>query len=197
MLSETADGLFCPAGEFYIDPWNPVARALITHAHGDHARPGQRRLPVRRAGRRAAAAALRHRTRRIEPVPYGQPLDDRRRAASASIRPATCSARRRSASRAPDGVWVVAGDYKRAADPTCAPFEPVRCDTFITESTFGLPIYRWDSTASVIADIVRLVAGERRRGQVVGAVLLHDRQGAAHPRRARARTPIGRCSSTA
>ena len=58
----------------------------------------------------------------------------------------------------PDGVWVVAGDYKRAADPTCAPFEPVRCDTFITESTFGLPIYRWDPTGAVIADIARLVA---------------------------------------
>jgi putative mRNA 3-end processing factor len=53
-----------------------------------------------------------------------------------------------------DGVWVAAGDYKRAADPTCAPFEPIRCDTFITESTFGLPIYRWDTTDSVIADIL-------------------------------------------
>ena len=53
-----------------------------------------------------------------------------------------------------DGVWVVSGDYKRAADPTCAPFEPVRCDTFITESTFGLPIYRWDPAGSVIADIM-------------------------------------------
>ena len=52
-----------------------------------------------------------------------------------------------------DGVWVVAGDYKRAPDPTCAPFEPVRCDVFVTESTFGLPIYRWDPTESVIADL--------------------------------------------
>jgi putative mRNA 3-end processing factor len=54
----------------------------------------------------------------------------------------------------PDGVWVVSGDYKRAADPTCAPFEPVRCDTFVTESTFGLPIYRWDDTAIVMHDIL-------------------------------------------
>ena len=54
----------------------------------------------------------------------------------------------------PEGVWVVSGDYKRAPDPTCEPFEPVRCDTFVTESTFGLPIYRWDPPETVIADIV-------------------------------------------
>jgi putative mRNA 3-end processing factor len=52
-------------------------------------------------------------------------------------------------------VWVVSGDYKRAADPTCAPFEPLRCDTFVTESTFGLPIYRWDATADAVAEIAQ------------------------------------------
>ena len=60
-----------------------------------------------------------------------------------------------------DGVWVVAGDYKRAADPTCAEFEPIRCDTFVTESTFGLPIYRWDATSVVMADVLAWWNGNR------------------------------------
>ena len=60
------------------------------------------------------------------------------------------------------GVWVVAGDYKRAADPTCAPFEPVTCDTFVTESTFGLPIYRWDRTEAVVAEILEWWEENRR-----------------------------------
>ena len=64
-----------------------------------------------------------------------------------------------------DGVWVVAGDYKRAADPTCAEFEPVHCDVFVTESTFGLPIYRWDSTETVIADLAAWWDANREAGR--------------------------------
>ena len=62
-----------------------------------------------------------------------------------------------------DGVWVLSGDYKRAPDPTCAAFEPVACDTFVTESTFGLPIYRWDPAAAVIAEIARVVGPQSRQ----------------------------------
>lgn len=152
LLTETSSGLWCAAGRFHIDPWEPVERALITHAHGDHARPGSaaylcaapsRGLLRRRFGGEA----------RIEAVEYGEPvtIGDVR----VSFHPAghvLGSAQIRIES-ADEGVWVVAGDYKRAADPTCAEFEPVRCDTFITESTFGLPIYRWDDTSSVIDDI--------------------------------------------
>ena len=68
------------------------------------------------------------------------------------------------------GVWVAAGDYKRALDPTCVPFEPIPCDTFITESTFGLPIYRWDATDTVIADIFGWWQSNAGR-QIFGAVL--------------------------
>ena len=64
----------------------------------------------------------------------------------------------------PDGVWVISGDYKRAADPTCAPFEPVPCDTFVTESTFGLPIYRWDPTEAVIAELIAWWDANRAHG---------------------------------
>jgi putative mRNA 3-end processing factor len=157
MLTETVDGLFCPAGEFYIDPWNPVARAVITHAHGDHARPGSQAYLCASPG----AGLLRRRFGSdvpVEPIPYGQARTIGRVAVtfhpaghvlgSAQIRLEGLGDARR------DGVWVVAGDYKRAADPTCASFEPVACDTFVTESTFGLPIYRWDSSDSVMLDIM-------------------------------------------
>jgi putative mRNA 3-end processing factor len=152
VLIETPDGLFCPAGDFFIDPWSPVARAVITHAHGDHARQGSAAYLCAAPG----AGLLRRRLGSdvpIESVPYGQRL--RLGGVTVSFRPAghvLGSAQIRVEGE--DGVWVAAGDYKRAADPTCAPFEPIRCDTFITESTFGLPIYRWDTTDSVMADIV-------------------------------------------
>jgi putative mRNA 3-end processing factor len=156
MLTETADGLFCPAGGFYIDPWNPVARAVITHAHGDHARPGSQSYLCAAPGagllaRRLGAAP------RIETLPYGDILaiGD----VLLSFHPAghvLGSAQVRLEGRgaaAGHGVWVMTGDYKRAPDPTCAPFEPVACQTFVTESTFGLPIYRWDSTAALIGEV--------------------------------------------
>jgi putative mRNA 3-end processing factor len=128
-----------------------VERALITHAHGDHARPGNATylcstlcepLIRRRFGPDV----------RIEAVQYGQQLTigDVR----VSFHPAghvLGSSQIRI--EGPDGVWVVAGDYKRVPDPTCDAFEPVTCDVFITESTFGLPIYRWDPTETVIDDI--------------------------------------------
>lgn len=157
MLTETADGLFCAAGNFHVDPWNPVPRALITHAHGDHARPGSAAyLCASQSGpllRRRFGPDV-----TIETVPYGQrlTLGD----VVVSFHPAghvLGSAQIRIEPRAGTlaaGVWVLAGDYKRAADPSCAPFEPVACDTFVTEATFALPIYRWDETSSIVHDIV-------------------------------------------
>jgi len=152
VLIESAAGLFCPAGDFHVDPWGAASRAVITHAHGDHARLGSASYlcaePCGPVLRRRFGPDV-----PIETLPYGE----RRRIGSVdlSFHPAghvLGSAQIRI--EGPEGVWVAAGDYKRAADPTCAPFEPIRCDTFITESTFGLPIYRWDATASVIADIL-------------------------------------------
>jgi putative mRNA 3-end processing factor len=151
VLQETAQGLYCPAGDFFIDPWQGVPRALITHAHGDHARPGSAAY----LSTPDTATILKRRLGpdvRLEQIPYGEPrrIGD----VTVSFHPAghvLGSAQIRI--EGTDGTWVVAGDYKRAADPTCAPFEPVACDTFITESTFGLPIYRWDDTAAVMRDI--------------------------------------------
>ena len=151
MLTETSAGLYCEAGDFYLDPWEGVPRALITHAHGDHARPGS-------AAYLCATACAPLLMRRFGPVtveslPYGQSITLGR--VRVSFHPAghiLGSAQIRL--EGPDGVWVLSGDYKRASDPTCEPFEPVPCDTFITESTFGLPIYRWDATEIVIAEIL-------------------------------------------
>lgn len=151
MLTETSAGLFCPAGGFHIDPWQPVPRAIITHAHGDHARPGSdaylcttdcARLLRRRFGSDAS----------IQTADYGEIVQ--LGSVEVSFHPAghvLGSAQIRLSGA--DGVWVISGDYKRAADATCTPFEPLRCDTFITESTFALPIYRWDATDRVVDDI--------------------------------------------
>jgi putative mRNA 3-end processing factor len=161
MLTETADGLYCEKGDFHVDPWGMVPRAIITHAHGDHARPGSQSylctsdtapLLRRRFGHDAV----------IQAVPYGERL--RLNDVTISFHPAghiLGSAQIRL--EGDDGVWVISGDYKRAADPTCEPFEPVACDTFITESTFGLPIYRWDPAAVVIAEIMQWWNANRER----------------------------------
>lgn len=152
MLIETAQGLYCPDGDFHVDPWGAVPRALITHAHGDHARVGssayictEECAPLLR--RRFGSDAI------IESKPYGDVLV--LKSSRVSFHPAghvLGSAQIRI--EGAGGVWVVSGDYKRSADPTCVGFEPVRCDTFITESTFGLPIYRWDPVAVVIDEIM-------------------------------------------
>ena len=163
VLTETPDGLFCSAGGFFIDPWAPVDRALITHAHGDHARPGSAAYLCTPG----TAALLRRRLGAdvlIETIDYG--VRTAIGGVFVSFHPAghvLGSAQIRI--EGAEGVWVVAGDYKRAADPTCAPFEPVRCDTFVTESTFGLPIYRWDPAAVVVRDILAWWEGNRAAGK--------------------------------
>jgi len=161
VLTESAAGLYCEDGGFHIDPWGGVDRALITHAHGDHARAGSAAylcadacapLLARRFGPEAV----------IESLPYGRQM--RLGQTVVSFHPAghvLGSAQIRIEGRG--GVWVAGGDYKRAADPTCTPFEPIRCDVFITESTFALPIYRWDPTATVIADLLEWWRANRQQ----------------------------------
>ena len=144
------EGLFCPAGGFYIDPWRPVDRAVITHAHGDHARPGSRHYLA--AAPSAAVLRARLGDLSLQVLPYGEVLDYQ--GVRLSLHPAghvlgSAQVRIEVAGE----VWVVSGDYKLEDDGTCAPFEPVRCTTFITESTFGLPIYRWQPQAKVFAGI--------------------------------------------
>jgi len=153
------EGLYCPPGDFYIDPWRPVARAVITHAHADHARRGH--------GAYLAAApaegVLRARLGDdidLQTLRYGESIDHF--GVRVSLHPAghvLGSSQVRLEHRGQ--VWVASGDYylagaiddPREHNPTCTPFEPVRCHCFITESTFGLPIYRWQPQRDVFAAI--------------------------------------------
>lgn len=148
-------GLYCPAGDFYIDPWRAVPRAVITHAHSDHARAGHGHVLAseKSAGllRRRLGAAL-----PLQTLRYGEAISHR--GVRLSLHPAghvlgSAQVRIEHAGR----VWVASGDYYLSAyderNPTCEPFEPVRCDCFITESTFGLPVYRWREQGEVFAQI--------------------------------------------
>ena len=145
------EGLYCPAGDFYIDPWRPVPRAIITHGHADHARRGMghywctpESVPILRwrLGEQPMVAMAYG-----ESVVFG--------AARVSLHSAGHVLGSAQVRIEVDGeVWVVSGDYKRQSDPSCTPFEVVTCDTFITEATFGLPVYRWPDTAEVAREIV-------------------------------------------
>ncbi|MFZ4498738.1 MAG: ligase-associated DNA damage response exonuclease [Burkholderiales bacterium] len=159
-------GLFCPLGDFWIDPWRPVGRAVITHAHADHLRPGCGSYLLARPGLGLARARL-PQDARVETVDYGQRVVIN--GVHVSLHPAghvLGSAQVRIEHRGE--VWVVSGDYKLDPDPTCDPFEPLRCHTFISECTFGLPVYRWPSAASVAAELQQL----RRRAAADGYALL-------------------------
>lgn len=152
LIRWTPEGLHCPAAGAWIDPWRPVPRALITHAHADHARPGCGEYWA--IG--ASAAILRQRLGQaiqLHPVAYGQEL----RLGEARVSFHSAGHVLGSAQillEAGGERWLVSGDYKRDADPSCRPFEPVGCDVLITEATFGLPIYRWRAGATVAREIV-------------------------------------------
>jgi len=155
LVVEAPEGLYCPPGGFYIDPWRPVDRAVITHAHGDHARPGHAHV----LASHDSAGVLRARLGAelpLQTLGYGETVEHG--GVRISLHPAghvLGSAQVRLEHRG--RVWVVSGDYFVSGhddrNATCAPFEPLRCDCFVTESTFGLPIYRWRPQAEVFADI--------------------------------------------
>jgi putative mRNA 3-end processing factor len=153
LLALTDRGLYCEAGDFYIDPWEPVDRAVVTHAHGDHASWGSRAYLTSEPG----VAVLRARLQpgaTIRGLRYGASIS--LNGITVSLHPAghiLGSAQVRVVHRGE--VWVVSGDYKTDPDPTCTPFEPVRCHVFVTESTFGLPIYRWAPQTEVFEQINR------------------------------------------
>ena len=144
------EGLYCEAGGFFIDPWRPVDRAVITHAHADHARTGHRRYLAAGEAREVMHARLGRVS--LQTLQWGESITQGD--VRVSLFPAghiLGSAQVRIEHRGE--VWVVSGDYKLEADPTCTAFEPVRCDTFITESTFGLPVYRWPTQAVLFDEI--------------------------------------------
>lgn len=149
ILTPDDNGLYCPAGDFYIDPWRPVKKAIITHAHGDHARPGSKSYLCASPGERPLSLRM---GSTVQTLRYGERLTIG--SAAVSFHPAghvLGSAQIRV--EVGGEIWVVSGDFKREPDSTCEPFEITRCHTFITESTFGLPIYRWQPADQVLNDI--------------------------------------------
>ena len=162
LIRRTDRGLYCEAGDFHIDPWRPVERAVITHAHADHARRGSAAY----LATRPAEQVLRHRLGDIvlQCMDYGQAVT--LNGVRVSFHPAghvLGSAQVRIEWRGE--VWVISGDYKVEPDATCAPFEPVACHTFVTESTFGLPVYRWPAAREVFDDINRWWASNAAAGR--------------------------------
>jgi putative mRNA 3-end processing factor len=173
LIVQRPEGLYCPPGDFFIDPWRAVPRAVITHAHADHARRGHGHY----LAHRDALGVLRTRLGDIavDGVGYGETLEHR--GVRISLHPAghvLGSAQVRVEYRG--HVWVASGDYFVSgidgdANLTCTAFEPVRCDCFITESTFGLPVYRWAAQQVVHAEILdwwRACAAEGRPALLLG-----------------------------
>lgn len=176
LLHPTPRGLYCPPGDFYIDPVQPVERALITHGHADHARPGHKAVLATR--QTLDIMALRYGAAHAgstEAISYG--ASRRIGDASVSFHPAghvlgsaqiavSCNGRR----------IVASGDYKRLNDPTCAPFETVPCDVFITEATFALPVFRHPDDRQEIQKLLSSVVQFPERAHLVGAYALGKAQ---------------------
>jgi len=174
LLVPRPEGLYCPAGDFFIDPLRPVPRALITHGHSDHARPGH-----------GAVLATRQ-TLDIMAIRYGEDFAASRQSAegridiggvAVSFHPAGHVLG--SAQIAVEGQGcriTVSGDYARVPTPTCAPFEPVPCDIFVTEATFALPVFRHPPPEVEIARLLASVAAFPDRSHLIGAYALGKAQ---------------------
>jgi putative mRNA 3-end processing factor len=163
LLRLTDLGLYCETGDFFVDPWGAVDRAVVTHAHGDHVAWGCRSYLTSQDGAGVLALRLQEGAR-VTGVAYGDRIDIN--GVQVSLHPAghilgSAQVRIEHAGE----VWVVSGDYKTDPDPTCAAFEPVRCHTFITESTFGLPVYRWPAQRDVFTEINAWWSANRSAGR--------------------------------
>ena len=176
LLRPTPQGLYCPPGDFYIDPVRPVARAVVTHGHADHARAGHGAVLATPETLDIMAARYGEGfTENRQPAAYGESISIN----GVAVRFASAGHVLGSAQAVveKDGVRIVAsGDYKRRADPTCAPFEVVPCDVFITEATFALPVFIHPDTDGEIARLLASVAQFPDRTHIVGAYALGKAQ---------------------
>ena len=169
-------GLYCPPGDFYIDPVRPVARAVITHGHADHARAGHEAVVATQETLAIMAARYGEGFAGVaRPLAYGETLE--RDGVAITLVPAghvlgsaQVVVRRRGL------TVVVSGDYKRRRDPTCPAFEAVPCDVFVTEATFGLPVFRHPDDGEEIRKLLRSVEQFPERTHLVGAYALGKAQ---------------------
>jgi putative mRNA 3-end processing factor len=176
LLCPKPQGLYCAPGDFFVDPVAPVTRAVITHGHADHARAGHGTviatpetlaIMAERYGQDFAGST--------QALPYGQSVV--RDGVEVTLVPAGhVLGSAQAVVRWKGLTMVVSGDYKRRRDPTCPPFEPVPCDVFISEATFGLPVFRHPDDGHEIARLLRSVAQFPERSHIVGAYALGKAQ---------------------
>jgi putative mRNA 3-end processing factor len=176
VLAPTRMGVFCTPGDFHIDPIEPVERAVITHAHSDHARPGHRQVLA--TGETIDLMRLRYGddfAGSAQPIAYGESL--RVRETTVTLHPAGHVLGSAQILIEANGLRIVAsGDYKNVPDPTCASFEPLACDLFITEATFGLPIFRHGAPEAEIEKLLHSVELFPERAHLIGAYRLGKAQ---------------------
>jgi len=153
LLAWTSKGLYCAAGDFYIDPHRAVERAVTTHAHSDHARRGSKLYFTEKSGVGLLKSRL-GQDIQVRGIPYGDAFsigDVKLSFHSAGHILGSAQVRVEHEGE----VWVASGDYKRDPDPSCEPFEVVKCNTYVTEATFGTPKYQWDKSSKHGEDIHR------------------------------------------
>jgi putative mRNA 3-end processing factor len=176
ILKPTPAGLYCELGGFHIDPTRPVDKAVITHGHSDHARAGHGSVLATRET--LDLMGLRYGDTfagTMQAARYGERLSIG--GATVTFHPAGHVLGSAQVAVEHNGLRIVAsGDYKDVADPTCAPFELVKCDVFITEATFGLPVFRHGDPDSEIAKLLRSVALFPERAHLLGAYSLGKAQ---------------------
>ena len=169
-------GLYCPPGDFYIDPVRPVARAVVTHGHADHARAGHEHVAA--TAETLAIMAVRYGegfAGQARAMAYGETIE--RDGVEITLVPAGhVLGSAQVVVRWKGLTVVVSGDYKRRRDPTCPPFEPVPCDVFVTEATFGLPVFRHPDDGEEIRKLLRSAAQFPERTHLVGAYALGKAQ---------------------
>jgi putative mRNA 3-end processing factor len=167
-LKPTQAGLYCEPGKFHIDPAEPVARAIITHGHADHARAGHDHVLA--TPETAAIMAVRYgrdHSPRPEPIAYRTPI--RIGDVTVTLLPAGHILGSAQVVMEFGGTRaIVSGDFKRRRDPTCEAFEPMQCDLFVTEATFGLPVFRHPDDAHEIKRLLDSVALYPERAHLVG-----------------------------
>ena len=176
LLCPKPEGLYCAPGDFFIDPVRPVERAVITHGHADHARAGHGVVVATPETLQIMATRYGEDfCRTAEPVAYGESLT--RDGVEISLAPAGHVLGSAQAVVRHGGLtMVVSGDYKRRRDPTCPAFEPIACDVFITEATFGLPVFRFPPDGEEIAALLESVAQFPERCHIIGAYALGKAQ---------------------
>jgi putative mRNA 3-end processing factor len=176
LLHPTPAGLFCPIGKFHVDPVRPVERALITHGHSDHARSGHGHVLATR--QTLDIMAIRYGldfAGSSQAVEFGEVIDIG--GVTVSFHPAGHVLGSAQISIEAKGLRiVVSGDYKRGVDPTCAPFSPVACDVFITEATFGLPVFHHPDPKTEMSKLLASIAQFPERTHLVGAYALGKAQ---------------------